>query len=286
MTKIKQKKINESVEDFVSPLGSLVGAILWFILIIWMLFVSKASIKSMNKKLNDQLTKKFRKIVKDENIFIYECLYDEVNAFCDGTPYLYYFTGLVDKLKLKEDELIAIMLHEYGHLKENHVVVSTSKFVVSTTLGAAAVNLANVPSVLRITLTIIVNTLIGKVLGRAGKYMEVAADSYPGKYGYNDAMISALKKIKKYMYNEMCPGLTTKECDQYMDDLHYWDEHPTPNERIKDLGSKFIKLGLALISMNKKTELVNLITKIKKAWLRVSLKGTSQLADTDILSRL
>lgn len=286
MTKSKKQNLNEDLDKYIDPKGSAIASTIWLLWILFMLLIGKAAIKSLDKKVDKNLTSKMRKITGDNELVIYICLYDEVNAFCDGSPNLYYFRGLVKKLNLSEDELIAIMLHEYGHFKERHVKSSQTKLIGSTTLSTAAVNLANIPFQVRLFLTMVLNNVVMMGLSRAGKYMEVEADDYPGKFGYKNSMISALKKLKKYMYSEMCPGLTPKQCDKYMDSIHYWNEHPTPNERLRNIGSKIIKLGLSLISMNKKDEYIKLINKLKKAWLHLSLKGTSQFTDRDVLEKI
>lgn len=300
---IMKKNINESpissklsslkgdlATHFTNPvtyIKAVVASTIWLVFMLSMTLIGRASIKGLNKQIDKNLTAKIRKITGDNDIIIFRCLYDEVNAFCDGTPNLYYFIGIVKQLKLTEDELMAIMLHEFGHYAEKHVRSSQVKIVGSTSLLAAAVNLINIPDMLRILLTSYINLLVMLPLSRSLKWTEVEADTYPGKYGYGKAFISSLKKIKKYMYKEMCPGMSTRECDEYMESLHYWDEHPSPNERLKNLGSKIIRLAMSFITLGKKEKVSLLISKLKKVFIDLSMKGaSSQFMDRDILSRL
>jgi len=275
-----------------NPVKALVTALIWLLSIMGLMSIGKSAVKSLRTAVDEKLTAKMRKITSDDSITIMKCLYpDEVNAFCDGSPNLYYFTGLTVKLKLNTDELISIMLHEYGHLKENHVQIAASKLLISTTMSTAVMNLINIPAILRIYYTYLLGLLvnfglIAPVLARSNKYMERAADSYPAKYGYKNAFISALKKLKKFMYSEMCPGMTTSECDIYMDDIHRWDEHPTPNERLKDVGGKIIKLAMSFLAMGHKDKFYALINKLKKIYISVAMKGTNKFIDKDTISRL
>jgi len=267
----------------------------WFLYCFGVIFLGSKALDMLPKKKNDKLTNKLRKITGDEEITIYEVLYERrVNAFTKGTPELYYFTGFVTRLKLTEDELISVLLHEYGHYKENHMLQAQAIIIGGTTLATALINLLRIAPSLRITLILYLqekNEAISKVLSRSMRYQEVKADEYPAKYGYKEQYISALKKLKKFLYAEICPGLSMKECEKLMNDLHRWDEHPNIKDRLKVVSSKAAKKAMSVVSKtletNNKEKLDMLIDKVKNLYVSLALKGTgSQFIDKDVLSRL
>jgi len=98
-------------------------------------FMNKIYLKKLNKKRDKYLEKKLSSIV-GEDIIVWRVENEEVNAFTmakENNLEVYYFSGL-ELNKFNKGEIIAILLHEYGHCKENHGSISMKRYCASSTI--------------------------------------------------------------------------------------------------------------------------------------------------------
>ena len=213
---------------------------------------STRAIMKNESAVDKAMTKKLRDVTGDEKIVVRFIDIDDVNAFNIGQNILYYLGGL--KKMMNEDEIVAILLHEYGHYKGKHmqkqfvisgiapwVLAATITSLITVQVGKEGKALAMHPCLM--ILDFMLNILYGSTVGREvhlylGRKWEYFADSYAVKYGYGSAMASALKKIDKYMRKMICEGLRQEECDRIFKDMASIDEHPETKDRIEKVLEK------------------------------------------------
>jgi len=281
----KIKPINES-----SDIDIILGFYPLFLQIMYLVLLtlnSKKALKNINKTYDTNISEKISKIVS-EKVIVYKIKSNDINAFTLGNKddlTLYYFTGLKSKLNFTDDEIIAILLHEYGHCKEGHIPKSQRKYVAfelfvgvvwSIILTTILTHVKNMTTWVSINYFSLLSHLFYLILGqnrihaRSVKWMEIEADKYPIKYGYKKEFLSALRKIKKYIYQQLCKGLSESECDEKMKEWTKWTSSQPIKDRI-DTASKnlisFFKIVFSLLKSGNIDKLKKIIylQKIKKS---------------------
>lgn len=125
----KKKNLNEKVEIPIVRIGISVLTSLALVILAIILQISGKKqfyFEMKYAELDEDITNKLRSIVNDNDVNVYKIHSSEVNAFTYEGPNFYYFVGLEKKLDLTKRELIAVMLHEYGHYAEGHTNKKTN----------------------------------------------------------------------------------------------------------------------------------------------------------------
>ncbi|MFW6001865.1 MAG: M48 family metalloprotease [archaeon] len=267
--KYKRYKLKENISN---PDPTIKNALLLLIVIITfniiVFTIMQFALKIFRKK-DFYLTKKLRKITNDDRIEVYKISSKTPNAFNAGTPALYYFDGLQKTLKLKENEVIAILLHEYHHYNKKHVLKS---------------------SIANVTLNWVILSILYKYLGpigfdfylrlvhifpwaphkiihayAIGRPFEYAADTYAAKMGYGKELARSLIKLHKYVENEVCKNLSKRyktACKVLLNVQGKFDEHPEVHKRVENIletHKKYIKNAPLKTLMRIKKDIKSLI---------------------------
>ena len=148
---------------------------------------------------------------------------DELNAWCMPGGKIAFYTGIINKLKLTDDEIAAIMGHEMAHaLREhsrerasNQMLQSTGLSIVSAALGMGQMSTDLTAMAMNVTLTLPNSRTHETEADRMG--VELAA-----RGGYNPyAAITLWQKMDKATQGGKTPELLST--------------HPSHDTRIKDL---------------------------------------------------
>jgi hypothetical protein len=287
------KQLNEKQENLnEGTILTAVGAISPILLELWIFTLRHMFTKKFIDNLDKEYDKKFSNKLSEitgEEVIIYKVYKNDVNAFTlakkdDYT--FYYYTGLKKMINLTDKEIIAILLHEFGHCKENHGPITNRKLFINSMLMAIVSGIIyNAPiahfteNPLLMIYSLLANFLFfggyakGKT-NRSLRWTESDADQYPVKYGYKKEFLSALIKMKKYVYKEVCKGISESECDKKMEEMFYWDIHPSLKDRIDTISKSltkifnltlsFVKTGNILGGINFLKGIVKLQKNLKK----------------------
>lgn len=142
--------------------------------------------------------------------------------------------------EFNEKQIIAIILHEIGHLY-NHdfsifqywvnvmiVLINKTLFVGSI----IAFLLHSLPSFGLFTISIFLFT---RTLSFYEHKCEYDADKYPIKYGYGDDFIEVLKKFEKYSITKTTDNKFVKKILSVLINLIMPSTHPTSADRIREI---------------------------------------------------
>lgn len=170
------------------------------------------------------------------------------NAFCFGGlgKSIFIYEGLMNLLN--EREVIAVCLHEIGHITNLDIITNS---IVDLSSGGFAgllvhysyyTSITSTSSKVKLMATFFVAILIALLIRSApaillGKIHEYKADRYASKFGYGKDLISALRKLEEWVknYKFKIYGNPTK-FEILMDKLkRFIDVHPSIENRIKEL---------------------------------------------------
>jgi Zn-dependent protease with chaperone function len=215
-------------------------------------------------KVDKEFTKKFQELTNDKDIIIKKLNMKEPNAFFAGGKFLYYTSGI--KKIMNENELMAILIHEYGHYKGKHlikrnVILGITQLITLTFFTSKYFKSENRNFLWGgLSLAGIEEIGYDSIIGKQHEYF---ADSYTVQYGYKKHMISALRKAEKYVRNELCKDMTKGDCDVLMSNMSLLNEHPEFKKRIKNIMDT--KLNFSSISglKNSLKFLLNLKKKLR-----------------------
>lgn len=239
----KKKYISEEVLEEIFREHPLDSATLFMFSSISILMINFISIIlthaafTSNRIQLESLTKKLKDITKKSKVKAYMIADDSMNAFSLGTKSLYITRGLYKILN--EKERIAVLLHEYGHTIHHH---SYKRMVVSSLSVMAWVNIVikfvqTLPGMmLGFMFDTIINTMYNAIYGKKHEFI---ADSVAAQYGYKKELVSALNKLEKIVRKQLCKGLSKQECDNALEQLHKWSDHPDFSERVKKLSLRY-----------------------------------------------
>jgi Zn-dependent protease with chaperone function len=191
-------------------------------------------------KEDKKLSKKLKSILKDGKDWKVFIIKDGTpNAFAMVRPYIFLSSGLVRMMN--EREIIAIMLHETGHITNMHIWkdVATKSSLIAllfTTVAALSGPIA-LGALLFIWFTFETPEMIlqGVLMRTMGRAEERQADNIPVKYGYGDDFISSLRKIEKVYQKMLKRHCTTFVCKTRERISSLLDEHPPIKQRVENI---------------------------------------------------
>jgi|WetSurSiteA1Bulk_404760.scaffolds.fasta_scaffold00070_7 Zn-dependent protease with chaperone function len=216
-----------------------ITAIITAILSLLSIFSMKAQLGSL--PIDKNLTKKINGILKgpkEFRVFIFK--EKAPNAFCMFSPDIYVTSGLLKMCT--EKELLAVCLHEAGHVNDHH---SWYRAFAAIGLGALFHAMLRVwiheknggyeidhdPQIWMIELALttqVTNVILARLQGRGQEYY---ADSYATKYGYGDYLISGLQKLQKWV--DKVQPCNNKICKALRWLSEAMDEHPSVKDRVE-----------------------------------------------------
>ncbi len=148
--------------------------------------------------------------------------------------------------KLSNDEIVGVLSHEIGHYKKKHIIynlilgvfqtgimlfllslfINNNILAQSVGLQTTSFHIGLIVFAILYTPISVITSLFTNILSRKFEYQ---ADNYAKKYGYANALISALKKLSKLSYSNLTPH-------PFYVFINY--SHPTMLQRIMNLDQK------------------------------------------------
>lgn len=241
--------------DGVSVVSNANNIITWFFTITgWIKNITGGAIDPL-------LTSKLNKILKDHKIsdkFVVKVLpTDEINAFIDITSHfikslsnptftVYVCAGLVNFLGRDSDKLIAILLHEVGHVILAHVALSYIQTVWQGMIigGIAKVIFtedfkdAKLKAWWLGAFYVLASLTMAGVASFLSRLKERKADEFVSKMGYGKALADAFQKFESLRSYKGLNPECGKLCKIATKIESFFRTHPDYVERIKNLLTK------------------------------------------------
>jgi Zn-dependent protease with chaperone function len=233
----------EPISGSIIAAGAIVGGISVVVNIISVL-LAVANIKR-ETKLDKKWSERLNKILGTNDWRVHKIPDKVPNAFSVGGKYVFITTGLEKMMTQREVE--AIMLHEVYHSEAKHVPKKLAYespfffmvvFIAFTTWAAAGIPFLGI--IIYLLLRSVPNIAYAWL---AGKRYELKADENAIKYGYQDEIISSLKKME----NEMRKATAHMECGLICRAVNKIDEaideHPPVRKRVENVLRKSKELA-------------------------------------------
>lgn len=201
---------------------------------------------------DESMTKTLRNITGDNSFYIYEMDMNSPNAFVTVKRKSLFYTKKLKEILTKK-ELIAVMLHEYNHSNNNHVIknfaITGSSWYMSSLVDKAILDKLtseNIQGSNGVYMAIAVFYTRALILNLpiyiVGRNFELKSDEYSAKMGYGPELISSLNKL--YAYSP--PNVDSKwsPIKKYADKIINFlntmtlgnlDVHPDLDTRIKNI---------------------------------------------------
>jgi len=207
-------------------------------------------------KKNSKLTEKITKITK-RNYVVYEVPISEPNAFCFGGfgNHIFVTKGLLNLLN--EDEILAVCLHEAGHITtfdvvQNLAVSLSSTWVAKAFIESSSKFLLKTDTPLLFSVKVIFAFILVVLLSASpiiilGKINEYRADKYSVKFGYGKHLASSLTKLQKYVDEEHVGENAFMKSIRKVS--NFLDVHPSTKNRVDRL-LKNVELYKAISKRN------------------------------------
>lgn len=241
LNKLQKDIIKEETIQEIEPLSTtlIVGTIFVIVHLI-LFFISAYGI--INKiSVSKELSMKLNKVLRSGNkwiVHVYKGL--EPNAFTFGFGrHIIVSTELLKMLN--EREVMAVLLHESYHNMKKHTYKEMAMkypffylcISVIISVGMTSGSIFIIPALLIIYLISKVGGITKDIL--VGRRMEYNADSFAAKYGYGKELISSLKKINKWVKEELSYQVCGKVCQMMRKIDSAIGEHPLLKNRIENI---------------------------------------------------
>lgn len=214
------------------------STLIWIAINLAIVFILMWAI-SKSGKTDSKLSKKMNEIIKDGRKWKVRVIKEDApNAFTMIRPTIFMTSGL--KKIMTAEEVIAVCLHEAGHVQNKDVIKSLSFSTFLQITMAAAISLATTVAgaiSLAIVFFLINNLGIREFIKNRllGRRMEKRADSWAVKYGYGPQLATALNKLKEWVDTIKGKRPCGRMCKIVGKIDKVLDEHPPIEKRIKKI---------------------------------------------------